>query len=106
MIRVTALYPKTNESNFDWDYYLNKHTPMVKDRLMPLGLTRIEIDEGLGGLTPGEAPTYLVIAHLHFASVEELQNGLGIHGAEIMGDIANFTNVQPQIQINRKVLTD
>jgi uncharacterized protein (TIGR02118 family) len=101
MIRVTVLYPKSADSRFDMDYYLNKHTPMVIDRLMPLGLLRLEVDEGLGGLGPDQPPAYTVIAYLIFENVEALQKGLAAHGAEIMGDIANYTNVQPQIQINR-----
>lgn len=101
MIRVTVLYPKSAESRFDMDYYLSKHTPMVIDRLMPLGLVRLEVDEGLGGLAPDQPAAYTVIAYLIFQNVEALQKGLAAHGAEIMGDIANYTNVQPQIQINR-----
>lgn len=101
MIRVTVLYPKTSDSTFDMDYYLNKHTPMVIDRLMPLGMVRLEVDEGLGGLGPDQPPAYIAIAYLIFGNIEALQNGLAAHGAEIMGDIANYTNVQPQIQINR-----
>jgi uncharacterized protein (TIGR02118 family) len=101
MIRVTVLYPKTSESHFDMDYYLNKHTPMVIDRLMPLGLVRLEVDEGLNGLSPTQPAAYAVIAYLVFENVEALQTGLAAHGAEIMGDIINYTNVQPQIQINR-----
>ena len=101
MIRVTVLYPKTSESKFNLDYYLNKHTPMVIDRLMPLGLVRLEVDEGVGGLTPDQPPAYAIIAYLVFENIEALQKGLDAHGAEIMSDIANYTNVQPQIQINR-----
>ena len=31
---------------------------------------------------------------------EDLQDGLATHGAKIMGDIPNFTDVQPKIQIS------
>jgi uncharacterized protein (TIGR02118 family) len=104
MIRVSVLYPKTSEGHFDLEYYLNKHIPMVKERLTPLGLARIEVDEGLGGLAPDQPPAYAVIAYLVFETPEALQNGLAAHGAEIMGDIPNYTNLQPQIQINRIAL--
>jgi uncharacterized protein (TIGR02118 family) len=101
MIRAAVLYPKTNEGRFDLDYYLNKHIPMVKERLTPFGLIRTEVDEGVGGLAPDQPAAYVVMASLVFESVEDLQKGLAAHGAEIMGDIANYTNLQPQIQINR-----
>jgi uncharacterized protein (TIGR02118 family) len=94
MIRVTVLYPKTSDSTFDMDYYLNTHTPMVKERLMPLGMLHIEVDQGLAGMAPGQPPTYAIMAYLVFGS-----------GAEITGDIVNFTNVQPHIQINQIIVS-
>lgn len=104
MIRVTVLYPKSADSRFDMDYYLSKHTPMVKERLTPLGMVRIDVDEGVAGFPPDQPATYHVIAYLVFESVEDLQKGMGAHGGEIMGDIVNYTNVQPIVQINRIAL--
>jgi uncharacterized protein (TIGR02118 family) len=101
MIRVTALYPKTATSRFDKDYYLNKHTPMVKELLTPTGMLGIGVDEGLGTLTPGEPPAFEVIGYLEFETVEDLQKSLAAHGAAIIADIANYTDVQPIIQVNR-----
>ncbi len=99
MIRVTVLFPKTSDSHFDMDYYVNKHVPMTKTRLESLGFpVEAQVDEGVGSLTGGPAP-YAAIGYLMFEKIEDLQNGLTTHGAEIMADISNFTNVQPQIQI-------
>jgi len=105
MIRVTALWPKTNDSHFDMDYYLSKHVPMTKAKFQSLGIpVETEVDEGLGGLTPGEPAPYAAIGYLLFENLEDLQKGLATHGAEIMADIPNFTNVQPQIQVGSIVL--
>ena len=101
MIRVSVLYPKTGESRFDMNYYLTKHVPMVKARLQGMGLRGVQIDEGLGSAVPDQPPPFAVIGHMTFDKVEDLQQGLAAHGAEIMGDIPNFTNVQPQMQISR-----
>ena len=101
MIRVTTLWPKTNDSHFDMDYYLSKHVPMTKSKLQSLGIpVEAEVDQGLGTVTPGEPAHYAAIGYLLFEKMEDLQNGLATHGAEIMADIPNFTNVQPQIQIS------
>ena len=105
MIRLTALWPKTSDSHFDMDYYLSKHVPMTKAKLQGLGFpVEAGVDEGLGSLTPGEPAPYAAIGYLLFEKMEDLQNGLATHGAEIMADIPNFTNVQPQIQIGSVVL--
>ncbi|MGH2389628.1 MAG: EthD family reductase [Chloroflexota bacterium] len=101
MIRVTVMYPKTADSTFDLDYYLSKHIPMVKERLAPSGLTAVQVDEGLGGGAPGEPPAYTVICALLFDTMDGLQSGMATHGGEIMGDIANFTNVRPTIQVSQ-----
>ena len=33
MIRVTELYREMSDSEFDFDYYVNTHMPIVKKRL-------------------------------------------------------------------------
>lgn len=106
MIRVTVLFPKTSDSHFDMEYYLNKHVPMTKAKLQGLGFpVEAQVDEGVASLTPGEPAPYAAIGYLMFEKMEDLQHGLATHGAEIMSDIPNFTNVQPQIQIGSVVLS-
>ena len=102
MIRVTVLFPKTSDSHFDMDYYLSKHVPMTTAKLQSLGIpVEAEVDQGLGSIMPGEPAPYAAIGYLMFEKMEDLQNGLATHGAEIMADIPNFTNVQPQVLISR-----
>ena len=104
MIRVTVLFPKTNDSNFDMEYYLSKHVPMTTAKLQSLGIpVEAQVDETLGSIPPGEPATYAAIGYLLFEKMEDLQKGLAAHGAEIMADIPNFTNVQPEIQIGNIV---
>lgn len=103
MISLTALYPKTADSRFDMEYYLNTHTPLVRKRLTPASLIGIDLEAGLAGATPDSPPAYAMIGRLNFASLDELQNALTAHGPELMGDIPNFTNVQPLMQISQAV---
>ena len=97
MIKVGVFYPPT--AKFDWDYYLNKHTPMLHE-LMGAALKKVEIDKGLAGGGPGAPATYTTICNLHFDSVEASQQAFGPHAQEIIGDIANYTDVQPVVQIS------
>ncbi|NIJ52908.1 EthD family reductase [Dyadobacter arcticus] len=98
-MNLTCLYPKTETMWFDRDYYLNEHIPLVRKRLTPLGLNKIDIEEGLAGGVPGTPPAYIIVAKLSFDSLEILQNALGTHGPELISDIANFTDVQPVMQL-------
>jgi uncharacterized protein (TIGR02118 family) len=100
MIRVSVLYPNTPDGKFDLDYYTGKHMSLVTDRLKPLGLQRWEVDKGLAGGSPDAPAPFVAVGHIYFNSVEEFQKAFGAHGAELMGDIPNFTNIEPQVQIS------
>jgi uncharacterized protein (TIGR02118 family) len=103
MIRIAVLYPQQNDSHFDLAYYLNKHIPLVKERLNLTGLIRVEVDEGIGTNAPDQPAPYVAIGYLIFERIEDFQRGFSAHGAELIADIPNYTNIQPQIQISRIV---
>jgi len=100
MIRISVMYPVAAGNKFNMDYYLQKHMPMVRSRLSAKGMVKAEIDKGLAGATPGSPAPFAVIGHLYFKSVNEFQAAFGAHAGEIMGDIPNYTDVQPQVQIS------
>jgi uncharacterized protein (TIGR02118 family) len=103
MIRVTVLYPNESGKKFDVDYYTNKHMKLVSERLKSFGLVRTEVDRGIAGGTPGSAAPYVCIGHVYVNSLADFQKAMGAHGKEIMGDIPNYTNIQPTIQISEIV---
>jgi uncharacterized protein (TIGR02118 family) len=103
MIRVTVLYPGGEGQTFDAGYYVDKHMKMVRDRLGAAGLVRAEVDKGLAGGAPGAPAPFVYVCHLYFNSLPDFQKAMGAHGKEIMGDVPNYTNVRPQIQISEIV---
>jgi uncharacterized protein (TIGR02118 family) len=103
MIRVSVLYPTSEGKKFDVDYYVNKHMKLVRERLTAFGLVRTEVDKGVAGGAPGAPAPYVAIGHVYFNGLDGFQKGMGQHGKEIMADIANYTNIQPQIQISEVV---
>src|SRR5690348_10840572 len=102
MIKVTVLYPNDKGKTFNLKYYLDIHIPLVKNRLNTC--KKVEIEKGISGAAPGTTPANVVIGYLYFDSVEEFQNAFGPHADEIMGDIANFTNINPTVQISEVLL--
>jgi uncharacterized protein (TIGR02118 family) len=97
MIILSVLYPKTTESKFDVDYYLETHIPLVRSRWSGMGLQKVDLIHGAAALDGG-MPTYEVIGQLTFESEESLGRALRQYGSEIIADIPKFTDVQPIIQ--------
>ena len=101
MIRVSVLYPKTDESTFDMDYYVTKHGPLVEKLLTPMGMVSLEVDEGLGSAAPGQPAPFACIGHMTFKTMDAFQQAFGPNAPALMGDIPNFTNVEPVVQISQ-----
>lgn len=99
MIRVSVLYPAKEKARFDWTYYLNQHVPLVGQRLGG-AMKAITIEQGLAGGAPGSPPHYVAAAHLTFDSVEAFQAAIDPHRAELMGDVPNFSSIEPVIQVS------
>lgn len=103
MAIVTVSYPSGEGASFDFAYYKSKHLPLLFDRWGAEGLEDVEALRGVAGADGGEPP-FLAQALLRFNSLGSLQAALGgEHIGEIMGDIPNFTNVQPHVQVNEPI---
>ncbi|TMU56743.1 EthD family reductase [Flagellimonas algicola] len=99
MTKVTILYPNGDGKTFDMDYYSNKHMPMVANVLGD-SLKLFTIDKGISGRTPDEPIPYLAIGYLYFDQLSAYQNSFGPNAEKIVGDIPNYTNIQPVVQIS------
>lgn len=98
MFCVTIAYPKQDDGKFDFDYYSTKHLPMAAGHLGD-NVTKAEVRRGLVAADGSTAP-FVCITNLWINSVEDFQAALTNHGGEILGDLPNFTNCQPVIQIS------
>jgi uncharacterized protein (TIGR02118 family) len=104
MFRVVILYPKSSSSYFDMDYYLSKHIPLVRDIFQHSSLGKVEIDTGIANAFPDQPVPYESISYFHFEKIEDFQQRMMVRGGEIVGDMHNYTNVQPIIQIDQIVV--
>jgi hypothetical protein len=71
MIRVSVLYPNSDGVRFDKQYYLNNHLPMP----------------------------FVAVANLSFDSLDSFQQAFGANAQVILGDIPNYTDIEPVVQI-------
>ncbi len=100
MVCISVLYANAPGKKFDHVYYAQKHIPLVMERCKSSGLIRSEIDTGLGGGAPGSPAPFVSIGRLYFETLDGFQKAMGAHGPEIMGDVRNYTDIEPQIQIS------
>ena len=103
MYKITIMYPAKEGTQFDMDYYLRSHMPMVQARLTPLGLKGVSAERGISAGTSGSPPPYHCMGHLLFESVEAYLSGMKAHGKELVTDIPKFTNSSPVIQVSEIV---
>ncbi|OEK05621.1 ethyl tert-butyl ether degradation protein EthD [Roseivirga misakiensis] len=102
MIKVTLLYENGDGKTFDMAYYEDKHMPLVAE-LMGDNLKYYKIDKGIGGRTPDAPIPFLAIGYLYFDKLADYQEAIGPNAEKIIGDIPNFTNIQPTLQISQVV---
>lgn len=91
MISVLILYPKSEGSTFDLDYYTSKHMPLFVGHLG-------DAATGWGVVAPhGDA--HHCVGWVTIESKDALDAAMREHGAEIVADVANYTTAAPQMII-------
>lgn len=96
MIRMSVYYPASDGANFDHDYYRDSHIPLC---LSTWGLdpAAAQIDKGIDG-------PHVAAVHFTFDSADALQGAMASEGTgAIMADVANYTTIQPVIQVSEIV---
>ena len=78
---------------------MKKHIPLVAG----LVGAKIEVRRGISSAT-GSTAAFVCIGTIPIDSVAAFQTILAQHGAEILADIPNYTNIEPIIQYD-EILT-
>jgi uncharacterized protein (TIGR02118 family) len=93
------MYPNEQGAKFDYAYYKNTHMKLVEEAMKPHGLIRVEVDKGVSG-GGGQPAPYIGVGHLYFQTADGYDKAIAEKGAQLRGDIPNFTNVTPTRQIS------
>ncbi|WP_068086678.1 EthD family reductase [Novosphingobium rosa] len=102
MIKVSVFYPADSGKNFDHAYYRESHMPMIRQRLGAACLG-YEIDKGLAGGAPGSAAPFVGMCHIFSPSLEAFQAAFAPHAAEILADVAHYTDITPIMQFSEVI---
>jgi len=99
MIVVSVLYAHDPTARFDLDYYRDRHLPLVRELLEPMGMRSLTYYRPVAA----EAP-FQLIAELRFDSMADTQAALEAHGPTTQADIANFTDITPVVLIGEELV--
>jgi uncharacterized protein (TIGR02118 family) len=95
MIKVSVFYPNGEGTTFDHEYYKTSHVPMCVEAWSPI---KAEIDKGLD-----DQPNAAAV-HIYFDSMDAVGAAMGSpKTADIMADVANYTNITPVLQMSEVV---
>lgn len=80
------------------DYYLKVHVPLAMERLGS-AISSFSVDVGMSA-PHWPAPLFATAGHYICESAEAFMAAYAPHAADLQADVANYTDVEPVIQIS------
>jgi len=77
------------------------------DRLLGKGkgYRGVSVERGLGGASPGSAPSYIAMCHYLFDTADDFMAAFMPHAAELQGDMPNYTDIDAIIQVSEVAIS-
>ncbi len=95
-VGVNIIYPVSDGSHFDAEYYFTNHMKLVSQKWGPFYESCFTTRGDTG--PEGQPPAYHATATMVFKDKSGFEAAME-NGKEILADVANFTNVQPDVLI-------
>jgi uncharacterized protein (TIGR02118 family) len=106
MVKISILYPNKPGSRFNFDHYTRTHMPRSIELLSAhSGFKGVSVERGVGGAVPGSAPAYVAMCHFLFSSIDAFMEAFVPNAPELQGDMPNYTDIEPLIQINEVLIS-
>lgn len=99
MIKVSILYPNRPGSHFDTAYYVHVHMPLAM-KLLGSALKGVSVEIGVSGAMPDQPPPYAAMVGFTCESAEAFAEAFLPCAAQLQGDIPNYTDIEPVIQVS------
>lgn len=101
MVNISSIYPVKEGYIFDFDYYLNNHMPKSIALLSRAnGYRGVSVERGIGIENLNINSSYAAMCHYYFDTFEDFLKAFTPNADWLQGDVKNYTNIQPLIQIN------
>ena len=106
MIKISILYPNNKGARFDMRYYIDTHMPLSIGLLSAhSGFKGVSVERGIAGAIPGTDAAYVAMCHFLFDSADDFMAAFIPHAAVLQGDMGNYTDIEPVIQINEVLIS-
>ncbi len=99
-VSLQVIYPISDGTTFDFDYYTSTHFDLVGEHMGP-HIDSMLVTKGLAG-GPDTPPGIHAIASIVFKDQDAMNAALAA-ADPVLADIPNFTNVQPQMLIGEVI---
>ncbi|KAH6679905.1 ethyl tert-butyl ether degradation EthD [Plectosphaerella plurivora] len=94
-VSITVVFPNEADAEYDIDYYITKHMPLIQSRWGKYGVKSWSVTK-FGNGVDGSAPLYAFGSTVNWDNHEQIKTAFaGPEVGEIMGDVPNFSNKQP-----------
>jgi uncharacterized protein (TIGR02118 family) len=100
-LSLQVLYPIAKETNFNYEYYFEKHMKLVKDTFGD-HLDSTLVTKGIAS-GPNKPAVYYAIATMIFKNQSAMDLALS-KASVVMEDIPNYTNTDPVMLIGEVIL--
>ncbi|HEA23621.1 MAG TPA: EthD family reductase [Pricia antarctica] len=102
LIKVSIMYPFSENTEFDMEYYETKHMPMVAGYL-DSNLVKYTIEKGLASGIPNTPLPFIAIGSFYVKNLSEYQASIGPNIDTIRSDFSNYTDIRPIILVSEVV---
>lgn len=99
LVKISIFYPTRGGSRFDVEYYLNTHMPMAA-RLLGRAIKAITVEIGRPGPDPQDPVPFVAVCGFSCATLDEFLNAFTPVADQLQGDIPNYTDIKPVIQVS------
>jgi len=99
---ITVLYPAKDNVAFDFDFYVRRHVPLIKD-ILGNSLHRVEVRRGATANDGSSAPTYTCVISIWIADWPAYEKAIAARASELIAEVPLFTKVMPVMQIDEVI---
>lgn len=91
-VTVTVLFPNEPDAKYDYDYYVNKHMPLIQSLWAKYGVTGFSVTKFTAG-PDGSEPMYAFASTVYWGSYDQIKTTFAEpEVGEIFEDVHKFSN--------------